>query len=359
MGLSCAESLKRITALLALGSFTLVGPGCGVAYVAKSGWYQAELMLSREPIDGLIAEGRVTDEQAASLALVRDVKRYGGELGLSATDNYETVALDWTREIWNVTACDPAAFEPRTWWFPIVGRVPYLGYFREEDARVTELELMSDGLDVYLRTAGAYSTLGWFRDPILPGMLDWDEGSLADTVLHEMTHATLWVRGSVSFNESFANFVGEVAALRYLIERHGPDGEPVVDARHRRHDRQVWRQVLHAMYKDLDAVYASPTLSRDEKLARKSELLGELPDRVQAAPFQAPERYLRAARQGVWNNARFIGFKTYNSNARWFEALLAQEHGDLAAFIERIGRLTRRHPDPFVAIEDAARASLP
>lgn len=350
---------QRLTTALSLGWILALGPGCGVGYVAKSGWYQAELMLSREPIDELIADGRVDDQQAQTLAVVRDVKRYGGELGLAATDNYETLALDWPREIWNVTACDPAAFEPATWWFPIVGRVPYLGYFREQDARETEDELLADGYDVYLRTAGAYSTLGWFRDPILPGMLTWDEDSLADTVLHEMTHATLWVRGSVSFNESFANFVGEIAAMKYLVQRHGPQSELVAAAVDRRHDRDVWRAVLQTMYKDLDALYASPTLDRSEKLVRKQELLAELVARVGAAPFSRPDRYLRAAQEGVWNNARFIGFKTYNSNAEWFDSLLAQEDGDLGRFIERIGSLTRRHSDPFVAIEDAARADRP
>ena len=349
------RALSALTAALT----GVLGTACGVGYVAKSGWYQAELMRSREPIDDLIAEGRVDAQQARALALVRDVKRYGGELGLAATDNYETVALDWKREIWNVTACDAADFEPRTWWFPIVGRVPYLGYFREVDARETEAELREEGLDVYLRTAGAYSTLGWFRDPILPDMLAWDEASLSDTVLHEMTHATLWVRGSVSFNESFANFVGEVAALRYLVARHGPHGEPVVRAVNRRHDRQVWRALLQTMYKDLDAVYATPTLSRDEKLARKQALLAELPERTLAAPLLEPDRYLAAAREGVWNNARFIGFRTYNSNTPWFEALLAREDGDLARFIATVGELTRRHPDPFVAIEEAARVSGP
>ena len=333
----------------------LLGTGCGIGYVARSGWFQAELMLAREPIDELLAEGRVDEEQARSLDLVRDVKRFGNALGLAATENYETLALDWKREIWNVTACAPAAFEPQTWWFPIVGRVPYLGYFRESDARTTEAELLEEGLDVYLRTAGAYSTLGWFRDPILPGMLSWSEADLADTVLHEMTHATLWVRGSVDFNESFANFVGEVASMKYLADRHGLDSAAVQVAVHQRHDREVWRTVLHGMYQDLDALYASPTLSLAEKLDQKQVLVGQLPIRVQEAPFREPDRYLAAAREGVWNNARFIGFMTYNTHTRWVEVLLEQEKDDLARFIERVGEITRRHRDPFVAIEEAAR----
>jgi len=344
---------------LAAGLVGLLGTGCGVGYVAKSGWYQAELLLSREPIDEVLAENRVDESGAQALALVRDVKRFGGSIGLAATDNYETLALEWDREIWNLTACDPAAFEPRTWWFPIVGRVPYLGYFRERDAREVEAELLAEGLDVYLRTAGAYSTLGWFKDPILPGMLGWDEASLADTVLHEMTHATLWVRGSVSFNESFAAFVGELAALRYLTDRHGPHHEVVRAAVNRRHDREVWREVLQGLYEDLDAVYASPTVSEAWKLERKQALLAELPDRVRAAPLLDPERYVLAAEEGPWNNARFVGFATYNSNTASFEALFDRVGRDLAAFITEVGRVTRGHPDPFVAIEEAARGHTP
>jgi predicted aminopeptidase len=348
-----ARRRRWLLLALSLGLLVLVlMPGCKVGYLLRSGYYQAELMALRTPVDEVRASGRLDEQQLAKLDLVADVKAYGREIGLSATDNYETISIDWERKIWNVSGCDPLRFEPKTWWFPIVGRFPYLGYFKEEHARELERQLQDEGLDVYVRTAGAYSTLGWFKDPILPGMLAWDDYALADTVLHELAHATLWVPGSVKFNESYANFVGEVAATRYLQERRGTHDPTLLDAVQRQHDRVIYRELQHQLYQDLDALYQDETLTDAQKLARKEVLFGsELRARVEAAPLLQPERYLRAVDSGTWNNARMIQFKTYNSRADLFRVVLDDEGGDLLAFIERIGAITEGADDPFEALQ--------
>lgn len=346
---------RRLALLIPLAALTLaaLSPGCRVGYLVRSGYYQAELLWSREPVDEVRASGKLTPQQLARLDLIRDAKTWGRDIGLSATDNYETIAWEWQRQIWNISACQPLAFEPKTWWFPIVGTVPYLGYFREEDAREQEAKLSAEGWEVYVRTAGAYSTLGWFRDPILPKMLTWDDHALADTVIHELAHATLWVPGSVKFNESFANFVGEVGALRYLAERRGHHDPELVRAANRLADLEVYRALMHQLYMDLDAVYTDPTLDEAARLAGKARLFASFPARVQAAGFAEPERYLAAAQKGPWNNARLIQFKTYNTSQALFARLLEQEDGDLLAFIQRVGELTRGAKDPFAAIEAA------
>lgn len=342
---------------LSLGTLVLLlMPGCKVGYLLKSGYYQAELLALREPVDEVRASGRLDSTQLSKLDLIADVKAFGAEIGLSATDNYETISIDWERQIWNVSGCDPTAFEPKTWWFPIVGSFPYLGFFKEEDARELESKLQEDGYDVYVRTAGAYSTLGWFKDPILPNMLGWDDFALADTVLHELAHATLWVPGSVKFNESYANFVGEVAAVRYLAARRGIHDEALVAAVNRQADRRVYRDLLHGLYTDLDAVYADPSLDEAAKLAAKDELFGpELLRRIQAAGFHEPGRYENAARTGTWNNARMIQFKTYNTNEQVFAQILDEVDGDLLAFIREVEVRTDGADDPFEALEASVR----
>lgn len=342
--------------LLGLGLLGMsLTPGCRVGYLVRSGYFQAELLLSREPVDEVRASGALTDEALTRLDLIADVKSWGREIGLSATDNYETVAVEWQRQIWNVSACEPLSFTPQTWWFPVVGTMPYLGYFRREDAEARAETLRADELDVYVRTAGAYSTLGWFKDPILPQMLTWDDFNLADTVLHELAHATLWVPGSVKFNESFANFVGEVAALRYLQERRGSHAPELAQAVSRMEDLRVYRALQHALYQELRELYADPTLSDADKLKRKQEILTvEWPARVAAAPFNDPTKFVEAATKGVWNNARLMQFKTYNTHEDVFTALLAQEDGDILRFIHRVGELTRRQRDPAAALRRAA-----
>ena len=357
-----SPSTRRIAG--ALGSLTLLGlafmPGCQVGYLLRSGYFQAELLMSREPLDKVRASGALDDAALSRLDLIDDVKAYGSEMGLAATDNYGTLAVGWERQIWNVSACRPLAFESRTWWFPIVGRVPYLGFFREEDARKLESELSAEGWDVYVRTAGAYSTLGWFKDPILPQMLTWSDYNIADTVLHELAHATLWVPGSVKFNESFANFVGEIAAARYLADRRGVHSPALVEAMNRQMDRQIYRDLLHQLYTDLSAVYADKSLDDAAKLAEKRRLFEEeLPRRVEESELFEKAKYLRAAKEGPWNNARMIQFKVYNTNDKLFAQLLAQEQGDLLSFIHRVGELTQDQKDPFASIAKALGAAPP
>jgi predicted aminopeptidase len=325
-----------------------------MGYVVRSAYFQAELLGSRRPVDKVRRKGSLSSEQLAKLDLIADVKAYGGEIGLESTDNYETIARDWDRTIWNLSACQPLSLQPRTWTFPIVGRVPYLGFFRRKDADGWRSRLEKDGYETYLRTAGAYSTLGWFRDPILMGMLKWPDTRLAETVLHELAHATLWIKGSVKFNESFASFFGDVAALRYLSARHGPDSEPVKRTLRDAEDLDRWRALLRALYKDLNALYADPDLSDAEKLTRKKTLFDGLEARVEAAGMNNPERFKRAATRGTWNNARMMQYRTYNHNRDRFQALLDAENGDLLRFIKRIGVITRGADDPFAALEAAA-----
>jgi len=323
---------------------------CGGCYVAKSAWFQGELLLSREPTDRLLRQGVFTDDQAEKIAIIADAKEFGGAIGLLATENYDTIAWDWGRTMWNVSASDPLRFSNTTWWFPIVGTVPYLGYFRSQDAQRQAGILRGRGLDVYVRTVGAYSTLGWFKDPILPGMLQWSDDQLVETVLHEMAHATLWVAGSVDFNESFATFVGEKAMQLWLLDRHGPDSEMTQSVNTRRQDSLRWRRLLSTLYGDLDNIYSSPTLTDAEKLELKQQLISSLPERVVAANFINSAPYLEAASQGTWNNARLAQFRTYNSNKTEFDSLFLLNDSDVSQFIEHVREITADSEDPFQAI---------
>ena len=342
-----------LSLLPVIGAGLTLLPGCGVRYVATSAYYEAELLLSRKPAAKVLKEYTLSAGEEQRLRLIPRIKDYGYKLGLAATDNYDTVAVGWNRTIWNVSACDPIAFEPVTWWFPITGRVPYLGYFTNEAAQAQADHLAAEGHDVYKRTAGAFSTLGWFRDPVLPEMLTWSEPDLAETVFHELAHATLWVPGSVPFNESFANFVGVTAAHRYLADTYGPESPVLLDTLRDERDYDRFRRLLHQLYTELDAVYRDPATSDDDKKARKAALLASLPNRIRASDIESKERYAVRATRTPWNNARLMQFKAYNSNEGTFQALLDRSGGDLSRFITTIGEITRHQRDPFAALKAA------
>lgn len=341
-------------AILTAGLSTFI-PGCGVGYVVRSAYFQAELLNSRESIAQMRAEQAFNEDEIRALDRIKDVKSFGAEIGLKATQNYDTFAADWDKKIWNLSACEELEFTPKRWTFPVVGRVPYLGFFRREDAEPWIQRLEKKGYETYIRTAGAYSTLGWFEDPVLPGMLKWSDYRLADTVLHELAHATVWIKGSVKFNESFASFVGEVGAFQYLEARFGPDSDVVLNARKDHADLQRWRDLLRTLYADLDAVFSNDKLDDSQKRTAKAQMFASLPARVTAADFHKPARFMRAAEKGTWNNARLVQYKTYNHNRDYFEALYEHEGRDLLAFMARVEALTEGERDPFKAIKAAVK----
>jgi len=345
--------LGGLAVVLALSA---ISPDTSTGYVGRQALFQLELLYGRVPLARARASGDLTAKEVQHLDWIPEIQAFGDKLGLAAGKSYVTINPTWHRTIYNLSACDPVSFRVVHWRFPIVGTVPYLGYFRARDARHRLRVLRARGYDVYVRTAGAYSTLGWFSDPVLPQMLHWSDGQLANTLLHERTHATLWIPGSVNFNESFANFVGNEAELRYLVDRYGADSPEVAKEKARREDYQTYRKLMQDTYQALQAVYTDPDLDRGEKLRDKALIFAALPERAALAGFHREDAYLGAMRRGPWNNARMAQFRTYNTSQGHFAALLEQEHGDLRAFIDRVGEIARGQQDPYAALARAVGA---
>jgi predicted aminopeptidase len=303
-------ALAAATALL--GSFLLAfGTGCTTsAYLVQAGCGQVDIMLRARRIDAVIRDPDTPPRIRALLAHLPAIKTFGERHGLTPTDNYQDyVALDRPAVVWVTTAAEPLRFKSKSWHFPIVGSVPYLGWFAPGDARAFADELREEGWDVDVGQAGAYSTLGWFKDPVLSTMIpDGDEalGELSDVVLHESLHATLYVPNETPFNESVANFVGGELAQRYLDEKLGPASKEkaaYVDEEAREHERT---KALAAAYEDLVRLYAS-ALPDEEKRARKAQR------------FRALEEAIGARRP--LNNATLAAFANYNSGGGELNAL--------------------------------------
>lgn len=341
-------------ALVLSALISLLVPGCRAGYVIRSAWYEAGFLASRESFDKARARPDLSPQVRHGLDLAEDIKRYGQEIGMKPTRAYNKVSLDWDRKMFNLSACPPLRFEPVTWWFPIVGRVPYLGFFDPDDAGRWHARLEAQGYDVYQRKIGTFSSLGWFSDPLLPGMLEGSDYDVAHLVLHELAHSTVWIPGSVSFNESFASYVGEKAALGYILARKGPLTDELQVALNDADDEQLWHRLLHELYGRLDAVYKDPSLNDEQKLARKAELFKEFPTEVKAAPFHDGGWAVKAARKGVWNNARLIQFRTYNQSRPSFDALLERHNGNLLAFMKDIQEVTSKGGSPWKAVREAA-----
>lgn len=343
-------------ALAALAILVAV-PANPVGYLARAALGQADMLWGRVSYEDALAAGTLSAGQRARLELVPQIKRWGQQIGLSSTDNYDTLHPTWDRTIWNVSGCAQLSFEPKRYWFPIVGSLTYIGYFDEPSARAQADRLASQGYDTYVRTAGAYSTLGWFRDPLLPHMLDWSEDRLSDTLIHELAHATLWVPGHADFNESFANFVGERGALQWLIHHHGPGSDEVARARRADEDNARYQALVHGVVDQLEALYADQALPDQAKHEQKAQILASLPARAASAGFHDAQRYQRLFSE-PWNNARLLQFRTYNRGQHAFEVVLGRQDGSLIGFIDRIRELTADGSDPWEALSEASGVSV-
>jgi predicted aminopeptidase len=192
--------------------------GC---YLLTQAGRQLEILHNREAVDDVLARGALRDDAARKLRLVADAKEFGETvMGLTKSDNYTTFYDTRGRAVsYVVSACRKDRFAAHAWWFPIVGTLPYKGFFSLDDARAEARGLEALGYDVTVRQVAAYSTLGWFSDPVFSTMLRHDDADLVALILHELTHGTVFATGHADWNEAMASFVGQEGAVQFLRRR--------------------------------------------------------------------------------------------------------------------------------------------
>jgi predicted aminopeptidase len=313
---------------------TLVALACSgclyTRYVAQAAHGQFELLGKAQPIEKVIADPDTPTRTAMLLAEIPEIKQYGRSYGLKIRKNYSTYAsLGRPAAVWFTGAADPVAFKPLRWCFPIVGCFAGLGWFDEDDAVKFKLDLEAKGYDAIVRPASAYSTGGWFPDPVLSTMLGGGDDALpelANVILHESVHATVLVVDEPFFNESLASYVADSLTDAWITQRFGP-GSP---------EEIAWTlgQALHlprvarllSAYKALKTVYDSKTKTRAEKLAEKAKIIDEL-----VADLDMRKRP---------NNASLTEVRVYNGGAT--PLLVAHRAcGDLRSLIDAAKTLKR------------------
>ncbi|HVZ33474.1 MAG TPA: aminopeptidase, partial [Polyangiaceae bacterium] len=298
--------------------------------MAQAAGGQWELISAARPIPEVIADPDTPEPVRDQLSQVEDVRRYAWANGLHVDANYRKyVQLDREYPIWFVNASDPLAFRAKTFSFPIVGSFPGLAWFDRKDAEKFRDRLRAQGLDVNMRGVSAFSTGGYFADPIVWSMLSTSPGArayLVNTVLHESLHATVLVRDEQYFNESLASFVADTMTAEYLEERSGERMPHELTAynRAKAYGEQRARD-LNAAYQELDAVYAS-SLPDAEKYARKEQIIDGL------------VKHLRLRERP--NNATLIGYRLYQVGEDNFSALYAECGHNWRRFLSAVSSLS-------------------
>lgn len=314
---------------LFLAATALLSQGCfSAGYLAQAARGEARLLLEARPLPEVLADPATPPRVRALLARVPAIKGYARAQGMRATRSYDRYTdLGRPAAVWLVQACAPLAFESRRWSFPVVGSVPYLGFFDEGAARRLAAGLAAEGLDVDVRTPRAWSTLGWFRDPVLSTMLppgDTALGELANTILHESVHATVYVKDQSAFDEGLATFVADRLTLPFLVGTLGAEAPEARAWAAAEAQGQARAARLRAAWQALDALYRSPATDA-EKRSRKAELLEALRAELR---WPAP-----------LNNATLAGYRTYDSGGEAFERLLRACDGRWPRLLAAVGGL--------------------
>ena len=302
-----------------------------VRYLHRAGVEEGKILAARRPIARLVNDTTVPAETRASLRLVLEARDFALHLGLQAKDTYIQYA-DVGRDtlLLVVTASGADCICPVTWKYPIAGRVPYKGFFDAEEGRRFAAQLEQRGYDVNLRPSSAFSTLGWFNDPLLSTALDRDSMELVALVLHEIAHNTLWVKGNVAFNESYAQLVGYRGAEAFFVARG--DTLNARRAADRWHDEGVLGEFYKRLVARADSFYATHPDSaalRAGKVAlgewARADFEGPVVAALRAAHFQ-PSTNTTAK---PINNARLVGVTLYRTHLDWFEAWYQRYDGDI------------------------------
>lgn len=343
--------VPRIGRLILLALALLAGAAsltCSPVYVIRAGIQEARILSRRRPIKVVIDDPGTTPEVRGKLELVLQARTFAQKvLHLDAGDSFTTYS--WVRHdtlLMVLSASQKLAFQPYTWWFPIVGRVPYKGYFNFPAAYREAAKLTRKGYDTYVRPSGAFSTLGWFNDPLLNTVLRYDDVSLASTVIHELTHNTIFIPSQISFNESFANFVGDRGAALFFCSRDGESAHSCQLARDVWHDNLVFGAFLTHLVAQLDSIYAHTNLPDSTRLVMRAETFQDARRQFQETvePQLATNLYRGFGRSTI-NNATLIGIRLYYDRLDLFEKVYQSHGGDLVAAVGAIANAARQDPD--------------
>jgi len=320
-------------------------------YVIRAGFAEAKILRARRPIPEVILDPATDDRTKAKLTFVMEARNYTiEEVGLDVGRSYTSFTqLESDTLALVLSAAHQDQLTPKTWWFPIVGNVPYKGYFSEEAATREQEKLEENGFDTFLRPTAAFSTLGWFADPLLSTLIRLDEVDLVETVIHELSHNHLFVKGQVRFNESFATFVGRAGAIEFFCTREGggPDTVKCLRAQARWRDHQRFEAFIESLAEALEVVYQDTLLAYDTKLIKRERIFE---DHLEIFATQVQPSFEASTYQSFLvtplNNATLLTRIRYHHRLQDFQALLERE-GNLRSAIQYLKDGVDGVDDPF------------
>ena len=353
--LSRPFSISSGLKFLSLIALSIILLSCeAVGYYTQAARGQFSVMLNRQSIERLLTDDSLSDELREKFELVLSIRTFAEqELGLPAEDNYLTF-VDVGREhvVWNVFAAEEFSINAVNWCYPIAGCVSYRGYFSEQAADRYAEKLSAQGFDVYTGGVDAYSTLGWFDDSVLSTVINRSDYQLAGLIFHELAHQVLYLPGDTTFNENFATAVEREGVRRWLLSTG--QSEIIAEAELSRTRQAEFVALVIEWRKNFESLYEQE-LDLTTMRMEKESLQQEMRD----AYSELKSTWDGYAGYDAWfsrslNNAQLSTVASYNDLVPNFNALLAQQEGDMLRFyseVERIAQLDEQQRQIALGIE--------
>jgi predicted aminopeptidase len=326
--------------------------GCDLRYFVHAAYEEGHLLWNRRPIAQILQQPQLSSAARQRLETVLAVRQFAADnLGLRVGGAYKTVAaVDENAVVWVVMAAPRDSLEPYLWWFPIVGYVPYKGYFNKARAEAEARTMEKEGYDTFVRPAVAFSSLGFFNDPVLSNLLELNRVELAGVLIHELFHRTFFLESDVMFDESSANWIGNRGAVDFFTHAEGANSQDAVAARDIYESDMKFAVFLLQEQARLLKLYQSG-LPHDEILRRRVLVFAAIKaDYAKLKPLLSGLERFDLDQQQL-NNAVLLNYLIYFHDLDHFAALERMHHGDTRATIQSIISLAQSEPDdPFHAI---------
>ena len=310
-----------------------------VIYGVQQGMGQLKILQEARPVEEVLADSTFPDSLKQKILFIQEVRSYAvEELGLVDSDNYTSLYDQKGQPVlWVVSACPPYSLEEYEWDYPFLGTLGYKGFFKQGLANKEAEKLKQQGFDVSVGTVSAWSTLGFFSDPILSNMLNREKGDLAELIIHELTHATLYVKSDATFNENLATFIGKRGAEQFLIDRYGQGNELLQKYLAWENDKDTYAAFLVKQTQQLKQVYQpfEEAEKSDSLDAIKSDAIRAIFKKAKDLPLKCKERfYFINHLDTLPNNTYFTGYAMYREQQSDLDSLFQKEHdNDIRSFI--------------------------
>jgi predicted aminopeptidase len=304
---------------------------------------QLHIINNSRPLKEVMADPAVPDSVKQKIVFIEKVKKFAVDsLGLKPSANYSTYYDQRNKPLlWTITASEPYKIKAYEWKFPVLGSVSYKGFFDYDKGKEEELSLSEKGFDTDFGEVSAWSTLGWFSDPVLSNMIRRSEGQLAELIIHELTHSTLYLKSNVNINENLASVCGEQGAILFLESTRGKDSKELREYLDRKEDYDRFSKQMLIGTHMLDSLY---TVMNDSlvilKKAAKDKMIDAIVHSLDTVTFHSQSKYRSLFKIKRPNNAYFLDFIRYDAQKEEMKKELTEKFGgNIRAYIDELRKM--------------------